>query len=102
MARNQGFNLLTAGLGVGMLFTGGIRGWNNMQQAEELRGRESNIAETVVHWVGDQKHVIGEVVSNNDGAPTPVDGVLFITDLELAIGIAGAVTAAKSVKSLSK
>ncbi len=102
MARNQGWNIAGGVLGVGMLFTGGIQGWKNMEQAEELRMRDSSVAETVTHWAGDQKHVFGEVVGSNDGAPDPIDGVLFITDLELLMSAAGFAMAAKSISSLRK
>ena len=102
MARNQGWNFAGTALGVGMIFTGGIQGWKNMEQAEELRMRESSIAETVTHWAGDQKHVFGEVIGSNDGAPDPVDGVLFITDLELMMCAAGFAIAAKSASSLER
>ncbi len=102
MARNQAANLLFAGLGVGMVFAGGIRGWDNMQEADVLRGRDSSRIETIGHWIGDQKHVIAEILGANDGPPDPVDGTLFLTDLELAMCVAGGVIVAKNVKALGK
>lgn len=102
MARNQGWNIAGMLVGGAMLFTGGNQGWENMEQAEELRGRDSSVAETVIHFAGDQKHVLAEILGSNDGAPDPLDGALFLTDLELILSGVGFALTAKSISSLKK
>lgn len=103
MARNQGWNVLTAVAGMAGIYLGIGNVNSQVGDAEALRHRDSTVVEKIVHFIGDQPQILlGELRPEQNPKDEPYKVPLGTAEWNvLLIGI-GTATLTGSVVSLRK
>lgn len=85
---NKGYGLLAAGAGLVGAFTL-LQGPNTLRTADEIRGDHPSNFELFGQFVGDQPHVLHDLVSDplSDGEFTEADGLLQDAEGKLLLSV---------------